>query len=367
MNRIVFLLLMLVGFTVGCTRMEKQVAYVQTDSIVYAVAETAPVHSPDSEDAADDPAIWVNFNDRENSLIIGTDKKAGLYVYDLKGNQKGFYPVGKVNNVDIRYGFPLGSGKTADLVGASNRTDNSLVLFAIDPNTKIFTNLLPEKVFSSLTEVYGFSFYHDRKRNRFFAFVCAKDGNAEQWEILPPAGEKTGMKLIRTFNFGSQTEGLVVDDDLGYLYAAEEDNCIWKIPADPEKDPLKTRIALSDSLNPRIKYDLEGLAILKKNSKKGYLIASVQGNYTYAVFEREGENRYLGSFSIGEDKFDATEDTDGIDVTSENLGEAFPYGILVVQDGFNYDGDSLDSQNFKIIPWEKVSALFTPNLVRKGN
>ena len=44
-------------------------------------AETPPVVTGD--DAADDPAIWVNRANPALSLIFGTDKKSGIYVYDL--------------------------------------------------------------------------------------------------------------------------------------------------------------------------------------------------------------------------------------------------------------------------------------------
>ncbi|MEL7339689.1 MAG: hypothetical protein AAGM67_04315 [Bacteroidota bacterium] len=33
--------------------------------------------------------------------------------------------------------------------------------------------------------------------------------------------------------------------------------------------------------------------------------------------------------------------------------------MLVVQDGFNYRGDSLVPQNFKIIDWREVAALLS--------
>ena len=36
-------------------------------------------------DAADDPAIWVHPDDPAKSLVIGTDKQLGLYVFDLEG------------------------------------------------------------------------------------------------------------------------------------------------------------------------------------------------------------------------------------------------------------------------------------------
>src|SRR5688572_3311652 len=50
---------------------------------VSAAVETAPVPSPG--DAADDPAIWVDRADPAQSLVLGTDKKGGLAVYDLAG------------------------------------------------------------------------------------------------------------------------------------------------------------------------------------------------------------------------------------------------------------------------------------------
>lgn len=52
-------------------------------------------------------------------------------VYDLEGRQLQSLTVGRLNNVDVRSGFRLGS-KRVDLAVASNRDHNSLHLFAID-------------------------------------------------------------------------------------------------------------------------------------------------------------------------------------------------------------------------------------------
>ncbi|HZB72487.1 MAG TPA: phytase, partial [Acidimicrobiales bacterium] len=65
-------------------------------------------------------------------------------------------------------------------------------------------------------------------------------------------------------------------------------------------------------------------------------------------YEREGANRYVGSFRV-----DGVESTDGLDVTTTPLGAAFPDGVLVVQDGDNGD----EHQNFKLVPWGAVSDL----------
>ena len=47
--------------------------------------ETEPVAS--SGDAADDPAIVINFSNPAQSLIFGTDKRAGVYLYNLSGEK----------------------------------------------------------------------------------------------------------------------------------------------------------------------------------------------------------------------------------------------------------------------------------------
>src|SRR5262249_18029341 len=50
-----------------------------------AFVETEAV--PSDGDAADDPAIWVHPGDPTRSLILGTDKKGGLNVFDLEGRR----------------------------------------------------------------------------------------------------------------------------------------------------------------------------------------------------------------------------------------------------------------------------------------
>ena len=82
------------------------------------IAETEPVVTND--DAADDPAIWINLDNTANSLIFGTDKKSGIYVYDLKGNILSYQNLGSINNVDLRV-----IDDELHLV-SSNRSDSTL-------------------------------------------------------------------------------------------------------------------------------------------------------------------------------------------------------------------------------------------------
>lgn len=350
--------------TTSCDRsnFEKKTCAVQKDSLVTATVQTEPVLAQSNEDAADDPAIWYNRENPAKSLVIGTNKKGGINVYDLSGKELYYYPVGLVNNIDLRYDFPLSDGRKIDIVAATNRSDNSIEIHRIDPLTGALINVAARKIISKVGEVYGIALYHSAKSGKYFVFVGGKMGETEQYELFASENNTVDAILVRSFNFASQSEGMVADDELGFLYIAEEDCCIWKIDAEPNKSFNPVKLAQSDSTNTKLSYDLEGLAIYYTKNKKGYLIASSQGNYSYAIFEREKDNQYLGSFSIATGIIDGVEETDGLDVTNLNLGPQFKQGLFVVQDGYNYEGDSLKNQNFKLIPWEQIASLFKPAL-----
>ena len=62
---------------------------------------------------------------------------------------------------------------------------------------------------------------------------------------------------------------------------------------------------------------------------------------------------------------DGTQDTDGIAVTNANI-DGHPKGLMVVQDGFNVDSaGSAANQNFKIVDWRDVEALFTDDETKR--
>ena len=164
-------------------------------------------------------------------------------------------------------------------------------------------------------------------------------------------GQKIDLKLKRSVQFDSQTEGMVADNEYGFLYVGEEAKGIWKLDIDPASPKDKSHLINSDESNSNIVYDVEGLSMYKKGDA-GFLIASSQGNFSYAVFDRNGDNPYLGSFKItGNSSIDGAEETDGIDIVSDSLSPAFPRGMIVVQDGFNYKNGQLESQNFKYVDW----------------
>ncbi|MBK6426340.1 MAG: phytase [Blastocatellia bacterium] len=310
---------------------------------VTASVETAPVSSVG--DAADDPAIWVHPTNRSKSLVIGTDKKGGLNVYDLKGRPVQSVRDGRMNNVDLRDGFRLG-GKTVALVTAGNRTDDTLAIYALDHKTRMLTNVAARPI--KTATAYGSCMYLSAKTGKYFYFLANKVGFVEQWELFDDGTGKVDAKKVRDFTVGGQLEGCVADDDLGVLYVGEEEVGVWKYPAEPDGGTQGHSVARAGAI---LVPDVEGISIAKTGPGRGFVIVSSQGNNTYAIFRREGENDYVRSFRIADGGgIDGTSDTDGIDVTTVGLGWKFRHGLLVVQDGTN-DGSN---QNFKYVRLDRV-------------
>ena len=320
-------------------------------ALVHATMETEPVDH--DGDAADDPAIWVHPTDPGKSAIIGTDKKGGLAVYDLSGKRLQFLPDGKMNNVDLRGGFKLG-GKTVTLIAASDRTHKSIALYTIDPDTRQLTSVADGVQPTNLSDPYGLCMYRDRKGGTF-VFVGDPDGLVRQWKLTATPAGKVRAQAVRDLRFDTQTEGCVADDETGALYVAEEDVALWRLGADAKTGQAKKAIArVAD--NPALKDDLEGIGLYAQAQGKGFLVLSSQGNNTYAVFRREGDNAYVGSFAVtadGAKTIDGISETDGLDVTSASLGAGLEGGAFVAQDGRNISPP--EHQNFKLVPWSAIA------------
>ena len=363
-NRFYFFLLLLISLTVlySCGQQREKRASLKIKNTTTALYETDPVAQNKKEDAADDPAFWLNRNNPSGSLIVGTDKKAGLAVYDLKGKQLSFYPDGRMNNVDIRYDFVLGED-TLDLVCSSNRSNQSISIYAIEPDGTL-KNLAVRVIASEVVdEVYGFTLYKSPLSRKTFAFINSKAGEIEQWELFATENLLIDARKVRSFKLKTQVEGMVADDENQVIFIGEEAKGIWKFGAEPTDHTQGELLAKSTSGdNANIVYDIEGLAIYFLPDNKGYLLASSQGNYSYAVYNRKEPHEYLGSFRIVDGVVDGVEDTDGIDIYSFPLNEDFKHGIFIAQDGYNFDGKKALPQNFKYVPWEHIAKLFSPSL-----
>lgn len=328
---------------------------------VPATLETAPV--PSGSDAADDVAIWIHPTNPEQSTLIGTDKQGGLVVYNLQGEELQYLEIGRVNNVDLRYNFPLGDEQVA-LVVASNRTDNTLALYKVIPDTGELEDVATRPIDAEVDEAYGVCMYYSARAKRYYAIVnSTRNGEVAQFELFDTGDGEVDAALVRTFTVGTQTEGCVVDDERGLLYIGEEGVGIWRYGADPDSGDERVQVDVTGP-DGNLTADVEGLTIYYGQGETGYLIASSQGNSRFVVYDRTGDNPYITTFQIvanDEAEIDGVSGTDGIDVTNFPLGEAFPAGVFVAQDNRNIDPD--ETQNFKLVSWQAIAEATDPPLL----
>ncbi len=359
-NNLSLFAMMLLAF--ACIPGEKQYKEPGSNYSCNQVEAAIETNVMDTEgDSADDPAIWIHPKETSKSLVITTNKKAGLVVYNLEGKEVQFVQSGRVNNVDVRYGFNL-NGQVVDIVAASNRSFNSISIYRIEPDSGTLIDISARTIRSALDEVYGFCLYKSAISGKFYAFMNSKSGNMEQWELFATDNNRIDGRLVRSFKVGEQTEGCVADDELGYLYVGEETYGIWKYLAEPDKGGDRKSVA--DTSQSFVVPDIEGLTLYYGSEGRGYLLASVQGDNSYAVFERGGKNKFLGCFRIVDSSnTDAVEETDGIDVINMAMNDRFPNGFFIAQDGYNKNNGQDTTQNFKMVPWEHIANSFGPALI----
>jgi 3-phytase len=325
-----------------------------------AMRETAPVATPG--DAADDPAVWRNPADPAKSLIVGTDKEWGLHVYDLSGALLASAAAGLVNNVDLRADVLI-RNMPGVLVAASDRTEDPkgrIALYALETAPAGLRHLAHVPVETDgVGNVYGFCLWR-RAADDVHAFIPFNNGDVRQYAI-DLSGPAPRARFIRSIKLASQSEGCVVDDRTGTLYVAEEQRGVWRIDAAPERKASPKLLARVDGV--RLVPDVEGLAIIPRGARGGYLLASSQadnpgpgagrpGN-AYVAFDLQS-GRYVRRFGIaGSGEVDGTSDTDGLEFAPGDFGAPFEDGILVVQDGDN----APQNQNFKMVPGGALKAL----------
>lgn len=303
-------------------------------------------------DAADDPAVWINRKDPGQSLILGTQKQTGLYVYNLSGEVRQFLPDGRLNNIDLRYGFDLQNGRVVDIAAASNRSTNKVTLYTIDTETGLVSLLEDARIpDSKLDEVYGLCMAHLKQDDSYRIFVIGKSGGVEHYQLSADSNYGVVMYPVNQWTLPSQAEGCVVDDYSGLIYIAEEEAGIWRYPVNAELNPQGELLVKTDG--ERLAVDVEGLALYSENMRQ-LLFASSQGNDTYAVYDVMNDGlEYLANIRIIETpSIDGTSGTDGIEVVNNSFSGRFPGGLLVVQDDVNTSPE--ENQNFKMVSLEPV-------------
>ncbi|WP_307530883.1 phytase [Streptomyces umbrinus] len=391
--------------------------------VVTATSETAALYDDQAggNSDADDPAIWRNAADPGRSLVVATAKEGGLRVYDLDAHLVQSLPAprppglddapGRYNNVDLVTGLRTSTGR-ADVAVVSDRGGDRLRIYRIDPSkpdgplTDV-TDPAATPVFSAdqaeindQRTTYGLATWTDKATGRTYALVSRRERTRlALLELRPGAGGTVGYRKVRTLDLPSsfrlpdgmtwsscaepgelpQVEGMVVDPATGTLYAGQEDIGIWRLRADLTGKPVlvdkvkeygvpgvydEDTEECAPGADPgyggkRLSADVEGLTLFQEKDGDGYLLASSQGDNTFALYDREvGEgNEYEGGFRIAAatSTLDSVEECDGAAVLNAPLGARYPRGLLVVQDGQETpavpdgDGGTRTATGFKFV------------------
>ncbi|MBU1100361.1 MAG: phytase [Bacteroidetes bacterium] len=332
-----------------------------SSNVIQPVVVTQPVAHD-----TDDPAIWINQNDPEKSLIIGTDKDidGGLYVYDLEGKideAKTVKNIQRPNNVDVEYGLMVGDTPT-DIAVVTERITNSILVFSL-PDMNLIGSI---EVFvgEELRAPMGISLYKRPSDNAIYAIVSRKDGPTNGtylWQYLLEDDGKGVVKGTKVREFGAysgikEIESIAVDDQLGYVYYSDEQYGIRKYLADPDAPDADKELGIiytQDYLE-----DNEGISVYCIDDKTGYILVSDQSANRFRIYPREGRAAIIDP----EDPEDnepamphihklikivdvSTNNSDGSEVTNVNLGPKFPNGIFVAMS---------DNRTFQIYNWNDI-------------
>lgn len=338
---------------------------------VMPMVETTSVIS--EGDAAGDPAIWVNAKDPAKSLVIGTDKKSGLIVYNLDGQIVHQNSDGRMNKVDVRGGYPIttnnGDPATATptiIVAATNRTSKEISVYAMNPEAGVLTNILVEPIPSNFDEPYGLCLYRSAVNGNLYVYATDTEGTVSQWQLYDNGLGKLRATIQRTWPVGRKADGCVADDANGWVFISEEAAGIWRYGAEP-KDSFNERVSIDvigfSSTGGHLSAGGEGLSIYMpepaQDKTQGYLVASSQGNFSYVVYDRAPPHASRGTFQVIDNTaldVDGSQQAGDLDVVSANLGPNFPAGLLVTQGGYTKTSDGAAAgQNFKYASWADVA------------
>ncbi len=336
-------------------------------ALVTPVVTTAQV-----TDDPDDPAIWVNRSDPARSLVFGTNKvmapTGALVAFGLDGAiRQVFAGLDRPNNADVEYGIRVG-GELIDIVVVTERLKSQLRVFRIAPDGSGFAEISsPGRVgvFKDRSgegaAPMGIGLYRRPRDGAVFAILSPKagprDGYLQEYRLDDDGSGRVQATWVRTFGqFSgvSEIEAIAVDDDLGYVYYADEGDGIHKYHADPDHPDAARELAHFGLTS--FTADREGIAIYAHDGKTGYIVCTDQLDRSseFHVYRREGapgnphdHTELLKVFSGSSDA------TDGIEITAAPL-PGFPRGLMVAMNSA--------PKNFLLYRWDAIAGAGRPTL-----
>ena len=317
----------------------------------------------------DDAAIWVHPTDPGRSLVLTTDKVAaegGLHVFGLDGQLRHrVTPLDRPNNVDVEYGLATPAGRV-DVAVVTERLQHRLRIFSLPTDGSAMQDLAPaglpvlEGQLEDAAEPMGIAIYKRPHDGAVFAVVAPKTGGAANylWQYrLTIDSQGPSAKLVRRFGAFSglgpepgeagEIEAVAVDDELGFVYYADERYGIRKWHADPDHPDAARELAVLG----REGYlgDREGLALYQGDNGSGYLVSSdqVADGTRLMIYPRSGGPGGAHDQPLLRIVATPSDETDGLDISSRTL-PGFAGGLLVMMNS--------TPRNFLMYAWADVAA-----------
>jgi 3-phytase len=327
---------------------------------IYAIDSDHP-HGPLVDITADDTPRVYPWRVVQPSPIQAAELDAGFQANPLDDQDTG-YGVGLWHDGDDLYAFVSQRNRSAvqqlKLVAAPNGkvTYRPARVFLFDPNFRLKERGEPTLRWTPCRENANEDpqsegiLIDPASETLYVAFETIGVYRIPLSHRLPSAlriGREYLFEPVKSFG---KPYHAVPDDD--------EFECEYDAAGEPDEGTI---VAAGSDLfaGANLAVDVEGLAIYETGKKSGYLVVSSQGDNTFHVYNRRGNNRHLGVFEV-----EQTADSDGVAITSTALGRAFPAGIVAVQNGeaedppntdpingFEYDG----STQFRFVDWRKVA------------
>jgi 3-phytase len=294
-------------------------------------------------------------------------------VFDLDGRVRhAVAPLDRPNNVDVEYGFTV-NGRPVDIAVLTERRQHRLRVFEIRADGTP-RDLAPSgiRVLAGETgeaaQPMGLALYKRPRDGAIFAIVSPKTGGASnylwQYRLDATGGAVTG-RFVRRFgafsrlgptpNEVGEIEAIAVDDELGFVYYADEQFGIHKWHADPDHSDASRELAVIGREGYR--GDREGLAIYPTANGGGYLVSSdqVPGGTRLMVYSRTGSPDRPHAHPLLATIPTTADATDGLDVTARALPGS-PDGLLVMMNS--------GPKNFLIFDWRQVASRLGPTTTK---
>jgi len=341
--------------------------------VVKPTYETTSAIDTGDDRIATSPAIWVHPHDAALSLIFGTLYNGGIATYDLKGTLVSITE-GKFWGIDVLHGFKM-QDELIDIAILSDLDSANLRFFKIQDSYPYLVEMEVDVVSPGTTK--HVSTYISPYTGK--TFVLASFSNLVYQVELTIGANNTitnNINATRTLEISEDTNvevvGMEVDRETGYIYVAMSEGGVLKFDAeDGEVQGFNSTMVVSDSVT-YLDDQIFGMTMYYGVDGGGYLLVSVGGDSSFAVFDRSGENEYIGSFTVGshDSGIDKTDSTRGIAVMNIPLGPEFSCGLLVTQDEDNEPTlvDTFAEEtfifnantNFKLVAFEEIAdALYT--------